>query len=122
MGTIALTTRTLGRAVSRDGVTLVEFWAPWCTPCRAFAVVFERVSRRHPDVVFAKVDIDAERELAAALHISAIPTLMAFRDGIVVFDQPGATLEQGLEELITTLRGLKLDVVQREVAATGRAR
>jgi thioredoxin 1 len=119
-GAIALTTRTFGRAVSRDGATLVEFWAPWCSPCLAFGVVYERVSRRHPEVMFAKVDVDAERELAAALHITAIPTLMAFRDGIVAFDQPGATLEQDLEDLVTAIRTLDMDAVHREVAASRR--
>jgi thioredoxin 1 len=113
MSTVALTTRTFGHAVTRDGITLVEFWAPWCGPCRTFAAVYERVSSRNPDIVFAKVDIDAERELAAALHISSIPTLMAFRAGVVVFDQPGALLEQGLEDLITTIRNLDMDAVHR---------
>ena len=103
--TITLTTRTFGRAVSRSGITLVNYSVPWCGPCREFDAVYGRLSRTHPDILFGKVDVDAERELAAALHITSLPTLMAFRDGTVLYDRPGGLPAQELEDLIAALAG-----------------
>ncbi len=116
MGTIALTNETFTQTVEREGIVLVDFWASWCAPCRRFAPVFEQASERHEDIVFGKVDTEAEQALAAAAGISSIPTLMAFRDGILVFSQPGALPSATLEELITAVRALDMDDVRRKVA------
>jgi thioredoxin 1 len=116
MGTIALTNETFTQTVEREGIVLVDFWASWGAPCRRFAPVFEQASERHEDIVFGKVDTEAEQALAAAAGISSIPTLMAFRDGILVFSQPGALPSATLEELITAVRALDMDDVRRKVA------
>ena len=118
----AMATRDLTPATFEDDVTghdivLVDFWAAWCGPCRGFAPVFEAASEQHPDVVFAKVDTEAERDLAAMARITSIPTLMAFREGILVFAQPGALPPAALEQLIAGVRGLDMDDVRRQVAA-----
>jgi len=116
MSTVDLTADTFTETIGRDGIVLVDWWASWCGPCRMFAPVFEKASEAHEDIVFAKVDTEAEQGLAAQAAITSIPTLMAFRDGILVFAQPGALPAPALEEVITAVRGLDMDKVREELA------
>jgi thioredoxin 1 len=115
MSTVELTESTFEETV-REGIVLVDFWAAWCGPCRQFAPVFEKASAEHTDITFGKIDTEAEQGLAAAAGITSIPTLMAFRDGILVFAQPGALPATALEQVITGVRGLDMEEVRAQVA------
>ena len=115
MATIELTETTFDDTV-KEGTVLVDFWAPWCGPCRQFAPIFEKVSEAHSDVVFAKVNTEEETALAASAQISAIPTLMAFRDGICIFQQAGALGASALESLIEKIQSLDMDEVRKAIA------
>ncbi|MCD0482556.1 co-chaperone YbbN [Streptacidiphilus sp. ASG 303] len=114
--TIDVTKDDFVRTVEGDGIRLVDFWASWCGPCKAFAPVYERVAAANPDVVFAKVDTEQEPELSAALEITSIPTLMVFRDGFLVFSQPGALPQAALEDLLAQVRALDMDEVRSRAA------
>ena len=119
MSTVDLTADTFEKTVSGEGIVLVDFWAEWCGPCKRFEPVYDAASEKYPDVVFGKVDTEAEGELSAMAQISSIPTLMAFRDGICVFAQPGALPPAALEQVIEAVRGLDMDDVRRQVEAQG---
>ena len=115
MSTIELTKDNFESTVIKDGITFVDFWAAWCGPCRMFAPVFEDAATAHPEITFGKVDTEDQQELAAAAGISSIPTLMAFRDGILVFSQPGALPAPSFEQLIEAVQALDMDEVRAEI-------
>ncbi len=117
MATITLSETTFSDTVEQSGIVLVDFWAAWCGPCRAFAPVFQAAAEEHPEIVFAKVDTEAEPALAGSLGIRSIPTLMIFRDGILVFAEPGARPAPALAKLIEAVQGLDMEAVRAEIAA-----
>ncbi|HEY8883433.1 MAG TPA: thioredoxin domain-containing protein [Dermatophilaceae bacterium] len=116
MTTQALTAASFEQTVLDNEIVFVDFWAAWCGPCRTFAPIFENASTTHPDIIFGKVDTEAEQSLSAGAGITSIPTLMAFRGGILVFSQPGALPASALEQVIAGVRGLDMDDVRAKIA------
>jgi thioredoxin 1 len=116
VSTIDLTLETFEETVLGEGITLVDFWAAWCGPCRMFGPIFDAASEKNTDIRFAKVDTEAQQQLAGSLQIQSIPTIMAFRDGVLLFSQPGALPAQALDQLIEGLRNVDMDDVRKQIA------
>jgi thioredoxin 1 len=117
VATATVTSENFNDVVTQNEIILVDFWAEWCGPCRTFAPVFEKSAEKHPDIVFAKVDTEAQPELAATFNISSIPTLMAIRDRVVLYAQPGALPEAALEDLIGQVKAIDMEEVRKDIAA-----
>ena len=117
MATVDLTAETFEQTLRDNDIVFVDFWADWCGPCRMFAPIYDKVSEQHPDIVFGKVDTEAEQELSAAFRIMSIPTLAIFREGIPLYAQPGVVPEAGLTQLVDRVRELDMDEVRAEIAA-----
>jgi len=115
MAVVELTKDNFEQVITSNATVVVDYWAPWCGPCRGFAPVFERVAEANPDIVFAKVNTDDEQEIAAHFQIRSIPTLMVFRDQIIIFSQPGALPQNALEQVIGKAKSLDMDVVRKEI-------
>lgn len=117
MATLALTKENFKDTISGNDIVIIDFWADWCGPCRSFAPTFEAASEKHPDVVFAKVDTEAQQEIAAAFNIRSIPTLMVFREQVILFNEAGALPPAALEQVVEQTRKLDMDAVRKEIAA-----
>jgi len=117
MAVVELTKENFEEVITSNATVIVDYWAPWCGPCRGFAPVFEKVAEANPDVVFAKVNTDEEQEIAAHFQIRSIPTLMVFRDQIIVFSQPGALPQGAFEQVVSKSKTLDMDEVRRQIAA-----
>lgn len=117
MATISVGEKEFEKLITDSSIVFVDFWAEWCGPCKMFGPVFEAASEKHPDVVFAKVDTEVEQSLAGAAGITSIPTLMAFRDGILLFRQPGALPAPSLEELIGAIKAADMEEIKKEIAS-----
>jgi thioredoxin 1 len=121
MSTVQITKDNFKETVQKEGIVLIDWWASWCGPCRAFAPIYGRVADRHPDITFGKIDTEAERELASAFEIRSIPTLMVIRDGVLLFSQPGMVPQQALEDLIDQVTKLDMEEVKKKAAESGEA-
>lgn len=119
MSTAPMTVDSFASQIQKDGIVFIDFWASWCGPCRAFAPIFEAASSRYPDITWVKVDTEAEPDLASALDIRSIPTLMVFRDGVLVFSQPGMLPGAVLDDLVAKVRALDMDEVRKKARSSG---
>ena len=122
MPVVELTKENFESVITSNATVIVDYWAPWCGPCRGFAPIFERVAEANPDVVFAKINSDEQQELAAAFNIRSIPTLMVFRDQIIVFSQPGALPQNALEQVVAKAKELDMDEVRQQIGGQDKAK